>query len=185
MIDVGAVNHYPGVLHDFRQAHPDLQLHLRVDPSLVLLEQLVAGQLDLVVCVEPRESIPGVDTEMLLTEQLAVYRPGTMRLGPASKWGPWVLFPDGSHTREIVAAALRDLGSPIEVVAESHQPEVLREMVLLGLGWTVLPVVQAETAARPLDRGRILTERTLVAAVRSGTVLDPAVAELQAFLRSR
>ncbi len=184
MIDVGAVNHYPGVLHQFREAHPELQLHLSVEPSGVLLEHLVGGRLDLVVCVEPHEPIPGVETRALLTEQLAIYRPSTAPLGNSSQWGPWVLFPSGSHTRRIISSALRGLGSPLEVMAESHQPEVLREMVLLGLGWTVLPVVQAETADRPLHRGRILTERTLVSAIRSGSVLDPAVALLQTVLSS-
>mgnify|MGYP003528081699 CR=1 FL=1 len=33
---------------------------------------------------------------------------------------------------------------PFEVVAESHQPEVLAEIIRLGVGWTVLPVIQAE-----------------------------------------
>ncbi len=184
MIDAAAVDHYPAVLHRFREEHPDLQLRLRVAPSGELLDQLEAGTLDLVVCVEPTDPRRGVETEPLLTEQLAIYRPDRGRLGDPSGWGPWVLFPEGSHTRAVVIAALRQLGAALDVVAESHQPEVLREMVLLGIGWTVLPVVQAERGDRPLHRSRILTERRLVTAVRRGSVLDPAVRALAAELRS-
>ena len=72
-------------------------------------------------------------------------------------------------------AALRKLGAPIDVVAESHQPEVLREMVRLGSGWTVLPRAQAEAGHRPLQNGRPLATRQLVVALRASAVRDPAV----------
>ena len=179
MLDVAAVHHYPEVLARFRADHPELQLHLRVAPSSTLLELLTAGELDLVVCVEPHEPVRGVAFEPILTEELAVYRPDGKRAGPPSGWGPWVLFPVGSHTRQVIAEELARLGAPIEVVAESHQPDVLREMVQLGLGWTVLPVAQAETGERPLRRARVLTDRRLVAAVRDSAVLDPAVDALR------
>ncbi len=182
MIDAAAVQHYPHVLRRFRDAHPDLALLLRVAPSGALLEQLVAGELDLVVCVEPMSAIQGIMTEPILIEQLAVYRPGPGRLPAPAKWGPWVLFPEGAHTRGIIEEALRGVGAPMEVVAESHQPEVLREMVQLGLGWTVLPVAQAEDGARPLSGGRILTQRQLVTAVRSGSTVAPAVGVLRSAL---
>jgi len=182
MVDAAAVHHYPDVLAQFRRERPELQLRLRVAPSGTLLELLTGGQLDLVVCVEPAEPLRGIATESILTEQLAIYRPDAKRAGPPASWGPWVLFPEGSHTRQVVDAELARLGAPIEVVAESHQPEVLREMVQLGLGWTVLPVAQAETGARPLKRARILTERRLVAAVREAAVMDPAVQALRSAL---
>ncbi len=179
MIDVAAINHYPELLRSFRADHPDVAFHLRVAPSGDLLAQLGSGQLDLVVCVEPRSAIEGIATEPLLTEKLGIYRPDGKRAGPPSSWGPWVLFPDGSQTRMVIAEALRTAGAPMEVVAESHQPDVLREMVLLGLGWTVLPVAQAADGPRPLARGRILTTRRLATAIRSGAVVDPAVEALR------
>lgn len=175
MIDVAAVHHFADTLHTFRDDHPDLSLHLRVAPSGTLLELLTGGLLDVVVCVEPADAIRGVDTIPVITEELGIYRPDGKRAGPPASWGPWVLFPDGSHTRSLVTSELRALGADIDVIAESHQPEVLREMVQLGLGWTVLPVVQAETGDRPLERARVLTKRRLVAATREGSAPDPAV----------
>ena len=178
MIDAAAVVHYPDQLRRYRSEHPDVDLRLRVAPSAQLLDLLVAGDLDLVVCVEPPTQVDGIEVTAVLTEDLAVYGPPDVRPGSPATWGPWVLFPAGSHTRAIVVEELRQLGAPIDVVAESHQPEVLREMVQLGVGWTVLPTSQAEHGDRPLQRRRTLTTRRLALATRAGSVRDPAADQL-------
>jgi len=183
MIDAAAIIHFPDTLRSFRTNHPDVELLLRVAPSGPLIELLVAGELDLVVCVEPPRSIDGLDIEPLLTETLSVYGPPGVAIGDPTTWGPWVLFPAGSHTRSVVVEQLARLGARIDVVAESHQPDVVREMVRLGSGWTVLPTSQAEQGERTLGPGRQLTKRQLVIARRTGTVPDPAADELAALLR--
>ena len=175
MIDAAAVVHYPARLQAFRRRHDAVELHLRVAPSAALLKLLVAGHLDLAVCVAPPRAVAGLTCIPVLTEDLAVYGPPGQAVGRAATWGPWVLYPSGSHTRSVVVAALRALGAPLDVVAESHQPEVLREMVRLGAGWTVLPRSQAEHGPRPLRDGRPLGSRQLVLAMRASAVRDPAV----------
>jgi DNA-binding transcriptional LysR family regulator len=183
MIDAAAIGHHSEVVRAFRDEHPDIDLRLRVAPSAPLLDLLISGELDLVVCVEPSDPIAGIDTEPVLTEQLAVYGPPNGDLDRPSTWGPWVLFPAGSHTRTIVAAALAQLGAPLEIAAESHQPDVVREMVRLGSGWTVLPIVQAEHGDRALPPGRPLTSRRLVIATRRDSVRDPVVDEFAQRIR--
>lgn len=183
MIDAAAIGHHSEVLRAFRAEHPDIDLRLRVAPSAPLLELLISGELDLVVCVEPTEQIAGIDSEAVLSEQLAVYGPEDGDLDRPSTWGPWVLFPAGSHTRTIVVAALARLGTPLEVAAESHQPDVVREMVRLGTGWTVLPTIQAEHGDRALPPGRPLTCRRLVIATRRNSVHDPVVDEFAERIR--
>lgn len=175
MIDAAAVVHYPDDLQAFRTEHPEIELLIRVAPSASLLKLLTAGHLDLVVCVAPPRALPGIETRLLRTEALAVYGPPGRAIGAPASWGPWVLYPSGSHTRHVVVSELRRLGAPIEVVAESHQPEVLREMVRFGAGWTVLPSAQAEEGPRGLAHGRTLTTRQLVVATRVSAVRDPAV----------
>ena len=183
MIDAAAIGHHSEVLRAFRAERPDVDLLLRVASSSSLIDLLISGDLDLVVCVEPPSAITGIEVEPLLVEQLAVYGPPGVEVGEPSTWGPWVLFPSGSHTRSVIVAALARLGAPLEVAAESHQPDVLREMVRLGTGWTVLPTTQAEQGDRPLAHGRPLTTRRLVIATRRHSVRDPAVDELADRLR--
>ncbi len=170
MIDAAAVHHFPEVVRAFRQEYPAVDLHLAVAPSGQLIDQLVRGELDLVVCVEAAVVIDGLAVTPLLVEPLAVYAPPGQRSADPARWGPWVTFPAGSHTRALVAAALRRIGAPFEVRAESHQPEVLQEMVRLGMGWAVLPVSQAEQPPAPLERAvpDPVTSRRLVALRRDG-----------------
>lgn len=185
MIDAAAIGHYPEVLRRFRAEHPDVALRLTVAPSGALLDELAAAQLDLVVCVAPPQGRAGIDTVKLHDEPLAVYAPPGTKAGRPATWGPWVTFPEGSHTRRVIAAAVEQAGAPFNVVAESHQPDVLAEMVRLGLGWTVLPVAQAEHGPDPLQRARAqpLLHRRLVAARRSGSPADPLVTGLVTAMR--
>ena len=183
MIDVAAVVHFPDALGSFRAERPGVDLHLTVAPSRGLLDQLRIGGLDLVVCVEPVAAVPGVLTEVLMSESLVVVAPAATTIGEPERWGPWVLFPEGSHTRSQVETHLRELGAPVVLAAESHQPDVLAHMVGLGLGWTVLPPVQVP-AGLAVTFGPELLRRRLVAAWREGAVRDPAVDELLSRLRA-
>jgi len=183
MIDAAAVGHFPEVLRSFRRSHPAIGLHLSVAPSGALLDELTNGSIDMAVCVQPPLPVRGVDTEPLLMEDLAVYGPDDRVDGPASDWGPWVMFPHGSHTRSVIENGLEKVGAPLDIVAESHQPDVLRAMVGLDLGFTVLPVVQGEGPGPILARGPVIAHRQLVLATRTGSAIDPAVGLLERALR--
>lgn len=175
MIDVAAIVHFPHVLASFRSERPDVELTLSVAPSAALLDDLRDGELDVVVCTKPQIPRPGLDVVELLREPLAVMAPFGSVVGPPSRWGPWVTFPTSSHTRQLVQAALAKRGAPTVVAAESHQPDVLSQMVRLGLGWTVLP---ATPAVDSVVAGPTIAERVIVLARRSGWTTDPAADEL-------
>jgi DNA-binding transcriptional LysR family regulator len=181
MIDAAAVNYYPRVLRRFREQRPDVELRLTVSPSEPLLVDLARATLDLAVCVEPPGAVDAVEWSVLRTDHLAVYAPPGVEVGRPHTWGPWVTFPEASHSRAVIAAALQQAGARFDVVAESHQPDVLREMVVLGMGWTVLPTAQAG----PLHPARTkpLVERRLVVARRIGAAPQPAADNLIAALR--
>jgi DNA-binding transcriptional LysR family regulator len=196
MIDAAALHHFPDVLRAFRDDHPDVDLRLTVGPSGELLDQLTRGALDLAVVVDPPGAHPGLDLEPLVDEPLVVVAPdGTDAdlLDDPARWGPWVLFPEGSHTRSVIEQELRARGARVEVVAESHQPEVLREMARLGVGWTVLPtsMLGSSGRTRPGTRrpradapgaGPTLTTRHLVLARRTARLTSTAAESLAADL---
>jgi DNA-binding transcriptional LysR family regulator len=183
MIDAAATIHSALGLAAFRASRPDVDLRLQVSPSGELLRDLAAARLDVVVCVAPTVLPEGVTTTRLLDEDLAVYAPTG---GPARAWGPWVTYPVGSQTRALVLDALRRAGRSVTVVAESHQPEVLAQMVALGLGWSVLPVAQVERSGVALRRvgGEPFVRRTLLVARRADGPVDPTVDALVAAVQS-
>ena len=183
-LDAVAVHHRTAAIRRHRRVSPDLDLRLTVAPSGALLDSLRVGDLDLVVCVESANPPVGIDTVICLEEPLHAYAPDGAAVGAPATWGPWVTYPDGSHTRSVIAAGLIAIGAPFEVVAESNQPDVLREMVRLGMGWAVLPEAQAEAGVESLERVRRLPigVRRLVVARRSGAPPDAAVEALATVL---
>ena len=156
-------------------------LYASVDPHQIITSRPRCGTLDLVVCVEPPSHIDTLTVLRLRTDELAVYAPPSVTQSAPSTWGPWVTFPTGSYTCELIDDALRRIGAPFGVLAESHQPEVLREMVALGFGWTVLPTFQAGR----LRRVGSLIKRSLVLARRSAAAPNAAAAAFAAQLRSK
>ena len=80
--------------------------------------------------------------------------------------------------------ALAALGARTTIAAESHQPDVLVQMVRLGLGWTVLPVDSPTSGGPPVVLGPQLVERVLVLARRADSISDPAADELARRLRA-
>jgi len=188
MIDVAAVVHFPAVVAAFRAERPDVDLMLSVAPSAALLRSLRDGDLDLVVCVDPPDHQFGLVMEELLREPLAVMAPVGTTIGPPTTWGPWVTFPSDSHTRQLIVSALTELGARTVIAAESHQPDVLVQMVRLGLGWTALPAAFPSSGApsnfAAVVVGPDLVERVLVLARRADSISDPAVDELATRLRA-
>ena len=121
----------------------------------------------------------------LSDKHLFIYAPKGKVIRDPKKWGPWVSFPKGSHTREVIASSLAALGASYEVTAESNQPEVLAEMVRLGLGWAVLPSAQAKTGIENLTpiKKTPLAMRRLVLMRRSSSPLDSATQTLVKYLK--
>ena len=192
MIDAVAVHHRAPALRAFRRAHAHLDLRLMVAPSGELLAQLGAGLLDLAVVVEPAVRDSALDLDPLLDEPLVVVSaegtPGrrsstTRERGDRGCSSRAARTRVASSSRPCGTGALRSPWWP-----RSHQPEVLREMARLGVGWTVLPEVQATPPGRRGRAGRelpVLTTRRLVVARRVGRVTNPAADALVASLAER
>jgi DNA-binding transcriptional LysR family regulator len=179
LIDIAAVHYFREAIKSFRSTRPELDINFTVAPTGALLEQLERSELDVAVCVDP-EGVGSFDSTPLIRDDLAVYAPPSTSpktLARPTSWGPWLLFPAGSRTRAAIDRHLGEIGAPLTASLESHQPDVLREMVGLGLGWTVLPTVQAERGPSPLRRvGRApLLTRTISAVSRRGGARHPAV----------
>ena len=191
MIDAAALHYYSDTLRNFRTQYPAIDLRLTVAPSAPLLRHVQRNELDLAVIVQPAERPTDISFASLVEDPLAIYQPkdAISQLDPLrskasasseSDWGPWVGFPASSHTRSQITEHLETRGIRYRVVAESNQPDVLCEMVRLGLGWTVLPIVQAEAGERPLIRAEdnILFQRSLIAAKRTNALPHPMADEL-------
>lgn len=181
MIDAAAIYHYSDALKKFRIDRPAVDLHLTVAPSAALLTALDRGEIDVAVCVSPLSVPSHIEIRELLVEPLRIYAPSQANTTTTpANWGPWVTFPPGSHSRELIAKEIRALGNAFEVIAESHQPDVLRGMVNMGIGWTILPISQAELGPEPLRpvKQEPVAYRRLIVAQRTSIEPNTALNDL-------
>ncbi len=178
MIDAASLYVLPEVVRRYREAHPGVDLKLTVDTSNALLHRLRAFDLDLAFVVGPVQEQDLSATEVL-REPLHVYAPRDDADDPRA--ARWVLYPEGSRTRRVIDDAFARSGIVPAVVLESSNPAVLRQMVALGLGWSVLPPAIAEAEGEPpgVRRGGRLAERPIHAAWRRQR---PPDAKVEAFL---
>lgn len=185
MIDTAAVHHFGDALVAFRRRFPEIELRLIVQPSAALTDLLLTKQVDLTVAVES-EPLEGVTSTALVREPLYVYAPPGVDVGAESSWGPWVTFPQDSRSRSLARAELQRRGVDFNVVAESSQPAVMREMVQLGMGWTVLSSVDAEREPHALRRAQPepVAERVLALSYRTDRPSSPALRRLIDALRA-
>jgi DNA-binding transcriptional LysR family regulator len=181
MIDAASLYVLPNVIRRFRGRHPEVELHVRVDTSNPLIEQLRAFELDVVFAVGPPEpDIAGVE---IVREPMHIYAPPDAD-DPSSppEGAEWALYERGSRTRAVIDAGLERLGIETRVTLESGNPEVLRQMVALGLGWSVLPraVAEADVHGPQGQRGPLVAERALYAMRRAASAPNPRAEALVA-----
>jgi len=174
MIDAASLYALPDAVREFREAHPEVRLQLIVDTSSALVERLQRYELDLAFVVAP--VVGDFESVEVGREPLHIYAPPQDTGAPED--ADWVLYPVGSHTRQQIDEGLARLGIVPRVTLESHNPQVLRQMVELGFGWTVLPPAVAGEGGR-LRQLEQVAIRTLVGVRRRSAVLDPRV---EAFL---
>ncbi len=123
---------------------------------------------------------PDLEAQPVLTEALHIYAPAGAEETPDR--AEWALYPAGSQTRTQIDEGLRRVGITPRVTLESSNPEVLSQVVALGLGWSVLPAAVAEGGTPSLRAARReqVAERTLLGVRRAGAAPD---ARAEAFLR--
>jgi DNA-binding transcriptional LysR family regulator len=147
-IDAGSLYILPEALRRFRRVVPGVDLRLTVATSSELEESLLSHDLDLAFVIDDGRGDRELRREPLVEELLYLYGPG----GAAAplEEDDWVLYPARSHTREEIDRELSRRGWIPRVRLESSNPQVLRQMVSLGFGWSVLPRAVAEIGPKAL-----------------------------------
>ncbi|MFE9662798.1 LysR substrate-binding domain-containing protein [Streptomyces sp. NPDC005955] len=180
----------PGVLADFHQAHPAVEITLVEDDSDALLEGLHTGRLDVAVVALTATTPPDVELDVFVDEPLVVaVRPDDPLAGrrtvaiDALRDRPLISLPRGTGIRTCLDEACGAAGFEPRIALETGDPGVLAQLAARGLGPAVLPAslaaehvgaLEAIGFAPPGLRGR------MAIAWRTAGPIGPAA---KAFLR--
>lgn len=142
----------PALVRVFREDHPGVRFQLHQGAAGAVLEQLVAGEVDLVL-TSPVPRREGLLTDALVEQPLVVALPADHRLaapGPldlsAVAGEEFVLFEPGYGLRELADALFVRAGVVPRVAFEGQDAHTIRGLVAAGLGVAVLPSAQRGTS---------------------------------------
>jgi len=168
-IDAVCLYMLPKPIKIFQRQRQRVQLHLTVGHSALLLEKLLAHEIDLAFVVGPVTD-KSLHTQVIQQEPLYIVRPQQKK---SLRKARWLLYPQHSHTRQHIDKALLQQDIVPSVVLESSQPQILAQMVALGFGWSILPkpVWRHMTQIKQVGR-QPLVHRQIVAVKRITKTAD-------------
>lgn len=179
----------PPVLETFKRRYPEVRLELRFLESEEALSAVAAGTLELAVITLPLATPERVVATPLWRDDLLVVcgleHPLARSPEPSASdlaRFPAILPGPETVTRQIVHRALAEHGvEPIVEMSTNHL-ETIRMMVILGLGWSVLPRTLVDARLHVIPIAGLAMRRDLGAVSRRGRTLSNAAGALLATL---
>jgi DNA-binding transcriptional LysR family regulator len=139
--DAAGMGILPAAFFEFHHRYPGIEVEVEVESTGTLLEGLRQGHLDLALGTLPVED-PSITSRVLQTECLGLVAPADAKGIPLTRLlgeQPFIAYPRGSTTRELVDRALEAAGLHARPVMEIGRPAVMARLVEAGLGVSVLP----------------------------------------------
>lgn len=179
----------PPVLRAYTQQFPDVDLDIHFMDSEIACEAVLAGRLELGIVTLPTQPLPRLCQHRVWPDPLAVVvAPGhplaasrRPRLGDLAAY-PAVLPDAATYTHRIVTQALLTHGLSPRIRLATNYLETLKMLVVIGLGWSVLPESMLDHSLCRLDIPGLQLHRQLGAVWHQGRTLSAAARALLAAL---
>ena len=185
----------PAALREFHARYPGIEIVISNRTSPVTLRHVLARQVDLGIVTLPVSDDGVVVLELIVREDVVICSPraalaGRKRLRVRELAGhPLLLLDRGASTRSFIDRRLREAGVTPHVAMELGSIEVIKRMVELDFGISIVPrvAVAAEVARGDLREIQIFPAKE---ARRLGAIhhrkggLSPAAAEFLKLLAS-
>lgn len=174
----------PPLLAKFHEDYPGVRIQIREQPSRVVIEGVLSGDLDLGIVTLPLD-VPSRDAKQLHVQewrndelQLIVPPDHALSKRKSFRWkelqnAQLVLFEAGSAVRGHLDGRIAESGITVDIVMELRSIESIKQMVGQGIGAGFVSkfALQNEHGLRCLD-GAI--QRTLAVVYRTDRALNPA-----------
>jgi DNA-binding transcriptional LysR family regulator len=144
----------PVFLKAFINAYPQVNFHIDYQLSDLVYHLVQEGEADLGVVAypEPRanlETIPFLEDELVVicSPEHALARQDSVRLRELHE-AAFIAFEEGIPTRRAIDAVLKRHGVRIQIKMQCDNIEILKKMVEVGLGISVVPAFSAQQEVR-------------------------------------
>jgi DNA-binding transcriptional LysR family regulator len=144
-----------GLLAAFHVEHPHVEMTLREEHPVALLEHLRHDEYDATIVGLLQPELPDglrgtvISAEPLVLVVGALHRLGRRRFAAVTQLRdePWVTLTRGSALRALLDHACDTAGFPARIALETSDVDLLGDLVARGLGVTIVPRSIAEAAA--------------------------------------
>jgi DNA-binding transcriptional LysR family regulator len=168
-------------LKAFYQRHPEVQLDLRFMDSEAACHAVQAGQLELAVITLPiapdtslrSETVWDDALEIVVSRDHALARKKKNTLQALTDY-PAILPVAGTYTREIILAALGPVRERLHIGMETNYLEVIKMLVSIGLGWSVLPLTLIDAELKVVQIKGVRIKRSLGIVTHASRTLSNA-----------
>jgi len=177
-------------LQAFNQQHPGVHLDLRFMDSEAACLAVENGQLELAIITLPTRPAASLRCEVLWDDVLeVVVGHGHALAGiteitlDALTHYPAILPVAGTTTREIILAALAPIRERLNIGTETNYLDVIKMLVSIGLGWSVLPHTLIDAELKVVQIEGIRINRQLGSVTHASRTLSNAAQAMIAMVK--
>jgi DNA-binding transcriptional LysR family regulator len=153
---------FPTLLKEYRRAHPRVELRVTTGGTPRLIKKLRTGTADLGLLTFPIDAAD-LETIPMMQEELLLVTHPTHPLARRKKITPqdlvrqsFVLFETGSNSRRVLEEFFVKEQIKPRVVMETENVEILKALVRVGIGITIIPY---QAVAREVRSGHLFCAR--------------------------
>lgn len=149
----------PKILKDIHEKHPQAEISVMSGTSEALVDQILAGELDLAFVSLPVES-RGIQTERLSEDQLVAIASPRHRLGTQQTVSAYTLAGEklilgerGGNTRRLIDRFFAEAGVSLKVAMELSRQAAIKRMVEEDMGVGIVPL---QSVREDVEKGRLV-----------------------------
>jgi DNA-binding transcriptional LysR family regulator len=149
----------PDILKQLRKQHPRAEVSVVSGTSEALVQQILAGELDLAFVSLPVEA-RGIQTERLSEDQLVAIASPRHRLGKQQTVSAYTLAGEklilgerGGNTRRLIDQFFAQAGVSLKVTMELSRQAAIKRMVEEDMGVSIVPL---QSVREEVEKGRLI-----------------------------
>jgi len=149
----------PAILREIRAQHPAADISVTSGTSEALVEQIVAGELDIAFVSLPVD-VRGIKTERLSEDQLVAIASPRHRLAKQKTISAYTLAGEklilgerGGNTRRLIDQFFAQAGVTLRVAMELSRQQAIRRMVEEDMGVGIVPL---QSAQEEVENGKLV-----------------------------